>query len=112
MDMTELQYPFKERAQNLFRELQDEITSTLQVLDGAEHFFQESWDRPGGGGGRTRILREGAIFEKAGVNFSAVHGDSPAALHSAGQGLTFFATGISLVLHPRSPKIPTVHANF
>ncbi len=98
--------------------MQDEITFTLEILDGTEKFFQESWERPtpdnstGGGGGRTRVLKEGAIFEKAGVNFSSVHGDAPDSLKQTEHPLSFFATGISLVLHPRSPKIPTVHANF
>ncbi len=105
--------PFRERAEELFRKLQDEITSTLEALDGSgKRFFQDSWERPGGGGGRSRILTEGDVFEKAGVNFSAVHGEAPQSLHGGNQELTFFATGISLVLHPHSPKIPTVHANF
>ena len=109
--MAEVQQSLRARAEELFRKLQDEICTTLEILDGSgEKFFQESWQRPGGGGGRTRILTEGAIFEKAGVNFSAVHGEAPES--TAEKGITFFATGISLVLHPRSPKIPTVHANF
>ena len=108
--MANIQPSLRTRAEELFRTLQDEICATLEILDGAEKFFQESWIRPGGGGGRTRILTEGAIFEKAGVNFSAVHGD--AVESTAENPLTFFATGVSLVLHPRSPKIPTVHANF
>jgi coproporphyrinogen III oxidase len=108
--MSEIQYSLRSRAEGFFRKMQDDITSALEILDDAEKFFQETWERPGGGGGRTRILKEGAIFEKAGVNFSAVHGD---ALESTPENkITFFATGISLVLHPRSPKIPTVHANF
>jgi coproporphyrinogen III oxidase len=106
-----VQYSLRTRAEELFRKLQDEITSTLEILDGSEKFFQESWERPGGGGGRTRILTEGEVFEKAGVNFSAVHGEAPDSMNSE-NGLSFFATGVSLVLHPRSPKIPTVHANF
>ncbi len=108
--MAEIQYSLRTRAETLFRKLQDEITAALEILDGSEKFFQETWERPGGGGGQTRILKEGSVFEKAGVNFSAVHGDAPES--TAENGITFFATGISLVLHPRSPKIPTVHANF
>jgi coproporphyrinogen III oxidase len=110
--MSEIQYPLRTRAEEFFRKMQDEITAALEILDGGEKFFQETWERPGGGGGRTRIMQEGAIFEKAGVNFSAVHGESPESILNSEQKLTFFATGISLVLHPRSPKIPTVHANF
>jgi coproporphyrinogen III oxidase len=108
--MSEIQYSLRSRAEGFFRNVQDEITSALEIVDGAEKFFQETWERPGGGGGRTRILTEGAIFEKAGVNFSAVHGDATES--TAENKITFFATGVSLVLHPRSPKIPTVHANF
>ncbi len=110
MSMVEVQYSLRTRAEELFRAVQNEICSTLEILDGAETFFQETWHRPGGGGGRTRILTDGAVFEKAGVNFSAVHGEAPES--TADKHVSFFATGISLVLHPRSPKIPTVHANF
>jgi coproporphyrinogen III oxidase len=101
----------KNRASEFFRTLQGEITTALEVLDGTK-FLEDLWERPGGGGGRTRVMSDGNIFEKAGVNFSAVHGESPAMLHSSGEATEFFATGVSLVLHPRSPKIPTVHANF
>ena len=109
---SEVIYSLRTRAEELFRHLQDDITSTLEVLDGGEKFFQETWTRPGGGGGRSRVMAEGDIFEKAGVNFSSVHGVSPDSTQSAEKDLRFFATGVSLVLHPHSPKIPTVHANF
>ena len=110
--MAEIQYSLRTRAEEFLRKLQHEITSTLELLDGGDQrFFQDSWERPGGGGGRSRILTEGDVFEKAGVNFSAVHGDAPDSMGTE-QGLRFFATGTSLVLHPRSPKIPTIHANF
>lgn len=109
----EIQYTLRTRAEELFRKLQNEITAALEVLDGSgEKFFQETWERQGGGGGRTRIFTEGDVFEKAGVNFSAVHGEAPDSMKSNTEPLKFFATGVSLVLHPRSPKIPTVHANF
>src|SRR5438270_274001 len=76
--MPEVQYSLRTRAEDLFRKLQNEITSTLEVLDGSgQKFFQDTWERPGGGGGRTRILTDGDVFEKAGVNFSAVHGEAP-----------------------------------
>jgi coproporphyrinogen III oxidase len=100
------------RATKFLQTLQDEITSSLESLDGGAKFREDNWQRPGGGGGRTRILNEGNIFEKAGVNFSAVHGESPKMLQRENEPSTFFATGVSLVLHPKSPKIPTVHANF
>jgi coproporphyrinogen III oxidase len=101
----------RQEAEVFFRTLQQEITTTLEAVDGMATFREDTWQRPGGGGGRTRVLADGAIFEKAGVNFSAVYGDAPA-LMSKGSELKFFATGVSLVLHPQSPKIPTVHANF
>ncbi|HYM21137.1 MAG TPA: oxygen-dependent coproporphyrinogen oxidase [Candidatus Kapabacteria bacterium] len=102
------------RCTDFFQTLQEEIISALESLEGTGiHFREDTWDRQGGGGGRTRVLEEGYIFEKAGVNFSAVHGESPQYLNNISTGATnFFATGISLVLHPRSPRIPTVHANF
>jgi coproporphyrinogen III oxidase len=101
----------KSRASDFFKILQHEITSSLEAIDGAK-FHEDHWERPGGGGGRTRVLEKGNIFEKAGVNFSAVHGESPVMLQGAAEKSQFFATGVSLVLHPRSPKVPTVHANF
>jgi coproporphyrinogen III oxidase len=96
-------------------DLQDRITSGLEALDGAARFREDRWDRPGGGGGRSRVLVEGALFEKAGVNVSAVHGELPEAIareRGPADDRSFFATGVSLVLHPRSPLVPTVHANF
>jgi coproporphyrinogen III oxidase len=102
-----------DRAADYFRELQDRIVDALERADG-HRFREDRWDRPGGGGGRTRVLTDGALFEKAGVNFSDVHGelrpDMPVSM--PGEGTRFRACGISLVLHPRSPHIPTVHANF
>src|SRR5207245_7186665 len=102
------------RAVLYFRELQDHICAALENLDGRAHFRDDTWQRPEGGGGRTRVLIQGGIFEKAGVNFSEVYGQlSPElAAQVPGEGLLFTATGISLVLHPRSPLIPTVHRNF
>jgi coproporphyrinogen III oxidase len=102
------------RAADYFRSLQDRICSALEALDGPGRFREDAWRREGGGGGRTRVLVEGGVFEKGGVNFSEVFGEmSPEfAAHVPGQGREFTATGISLVLHPRSPMVPTVHANF
>lgn len=102
------------RATELCRSLQDDICSGLEQLDGGAHFREDEWARPGGGGGRSRVLESGALFEKAGVNFSEVHGELPAEIadHTPGKGRSFRATGISLVLHPGSPMVPTVHANF
>jgi len=104
--------PLPERAAAYFRGLQDRIVAGLERLDGG--LFQEDiWERPGGGGGRSRVRTDGELFEKAGVNFSDVFGAfSPEMARSLpGQGTGFRATGVSLVLHPRNPHVPTVHAN-
>ena len=95
-------------------ELQDEICSSLEQLDGKGRFRSDEWKREGGGGGLSRILEEGAVFEKAGVNTSAVFGQLEEAFAQKlqGEGREFCAVGLSLVLHPRSPLVPTVHANF
>ncbi|MBM3995393.1 MAG: oxygen-dependent coproporphyrinogen oxidase [Planctomycetes bacterium] len=97
-----------------FRSLQDRICAGLVQADGQAQFREDTWTRPGGGGGRSRVMVDGGVFEKAGVNFSEVFGQmSPEFAKSLpGEGLDFSATGVSLVLHPRNPKIPTVHANF
>lgn len=105
----------KERARNFFAGLQDEICEALEKLDGEGRFREDLWARDEGGGGRTRVMQNGAVFEKAGVNFSEVYGrfdELFAAKMPVGEGASFFATGISLVLHPLSPFVPTVHANF
>jgi coproporphyrinogen III oxidase len=95
-----------------FRSLQDRICSALEQADGSAPFREDAWERDGGG--RTRVLENGAVFEKAGVNFSDVFGQfsEEFARQIPGEGRSFTATGISLVLHPRSPHVPTVHANF
>ncbi len=104
----------KDQAVAYFRDLQERICAGLEKQDGPGRFREDSWQRPGGGGGRSRVLADGGVFEKAGVNFSEVAGQmSPEfAAHVPGDGLEFTATGISLVLHPRNPFVPTVHANF
>lgn len=95
--------------------LQDEICLALEAQDGQAKFQEDSWDRPQGGGGRTRVITNGAVFEKGGVNFSHVHGDQlPAsATHARPElaGRSFQAMGVSLVMHPENPYIPTSHAN-
>lgn len=94
--------------------LQDRICRELEQADGTAGFREDLWEREGGGGGRTRIIAEGGIFEKGGVNVSAVEGELPEPVRDhlgADQGW-FYATGLSLVLHPRSPMVPAVHANY
>jgi coproporphyrinogen III oxidase len=105
--------PLRDRAAAYFRDLQDRIVAALEALDGGR-FREDSWQREGGGGGRSRVLADGGVFEKAGVNFSDVHGEMSEefAKQVPGEGRDFTACGVSLVLHPRSPMIPTVHANF
>jgi coproporphyrinogen III oxidase len=105
--------PLTEPAADFFRTLQDHIVDALQAIDG-KPFRTDEWQRPGGGGGRSRVLAEGNVFEKAGVNFSDVHGVMRPEMAGAlpGSGSAFRAVGVSLVLHPRSPHVPTVHANF
>lgn len=95
--------------------LQDSICADLAAADGAASFAEESWDRAEGGGGRSRVLTHGAVFEQAGVNFSHVFGDKMPASATAHRpelaGRKFEAMGVSLVIHPLNPHIPTSHAN-
>lgn len=103
-----------QQAVPFFLGLQDRICDGLAQADGLARFHEDTWKRPEGGGGRSRVLENGQVFEKAGVNFSEVHGEmSPEfAKQIPGEGRQFTATGVSLVLHPRNPHVPTVHANF
>jgi len=96
------------------RTLQDSICTALEQVDGKARFMVDSWERPGGGGGESRVISGGGIFEKGGVNSSVVHGTLPplAAQQLKVQGENFFACGLSLVLHPFNPFVPTVHANW
>ena len=102
------------RAVEFFQSLQDRICAGLERVDGGSRFREDTWQRPGGGGGRSRVLAESTVIEKGGVNFSEVFGEFPPDLAKSmpGDGTAFTATGLSLVIHPRSPLIPTVHANF
>lgn len=94
--------------------LQNQITSKLEDVDGLAKFREDNWTRPEGGGGRTRVIENGNVFEKGGVNISAVHGKLPESMQKMfGVGeVDFFACGLSLVIHPKSPMVPTVHANW
>ncbi len=95
-----------------FKGLQDEICQGLEQLDEVGKFQEDAWERPGGGGGRTRIL-EGKHIEKGGVNFSAVEGKLPLNIAKSLEldEADFFATGVSIVLHPSSPMLPIIHMN-
>jgi coproporphyrinogen III oxidase len=95
--------------------LQDRICEALETEDGETRFQEDAWQRPEGGGGRSRVLKEGAVFEQAGVNFSRVHGDGLPASATERRpelaGRRFQAMGVSLVIHPRNPYVPASHAN-
>jgi coproporphyrinogen III oxidase len=96
------------------RSWQDAITREVEGREPRSRFREDTWARPGGGGGRARVIEDGEVFERAGVNFSEVHGQLPdeLAIRMPGEGKAFYATGTSLVFHPRSPRVPIVHANF
>lgn len=98
---------------NRFRVLQDHICSELEQIDGKASFIQDLWERAEGGGGRTRILKHGGVIEKGGVAFSEVFGPvSDVMRKQLGlEGNEFFATGVSIVLHPENPFVPIIHMN-
>lgn len=105
---------FKEKIAEEYQRIQDEICQALERLDGTAKFEEEIWEREGGGGGRTRIIQNGDILEKGGVNFSAVHGKLPETIKKA-FGVDedeFFATGVSIVIHPNNPHVPIIHMNI
>ena len=104
----------KERMVEFIHGLQDDICGALEQIDGKARFREDPWQRPGGGGGRSRVLEDGAVLEKGGVSTSVVFGELEEAFAKKlqGEGRTFWAGGISRVLHPRNPHVPTVHANY
>jgi len=104
----------KEQFLAYINNLQDKICAAVEQVDGKAKFKEDLWDRPEGGGGRTRVITNGKVFEKGGVNISAVHGDLPELMQKklGVDKAKFFACGLSLVLHPENPKVPTVHANW
>lgn len=104
----------KEEIAEVYQRIQDEICQALEALDGGAKFEEELWEREGGGGGRTRIIQNGNILEKGGVNFSAVHGKLPETIKKAFgvDSEDFFATGVSIVIHPNNPHVPIIHMNI
>ncbi len=96
-----------------FRALQQRITAALEAEDGVGRFREDAWERPGGGGGFSRIMDQGGVIEKGGVNFSAVHGNLPDNIVKAlgVSSSAFLATGVSIVIHPNSPLVPIIHMN-
>lgn len=108
------QNSIKQRFTDYIFSLQDIICDTLEELDGKVQFRHDDWERDGGGGGNTRVIEKGNLFEKGGVNVSTVFGELPTLIRErfeVEQGW-FWAGGLSLVIHPQSPMVPTVHANF
>lgn len=103
----------KQKIADDLKDLQDRICTHLEALDGKGIFHEDIWQREGGGGGRTRIVQHGKLIEKGGVNFSAVHGKLPDVLvrEFGSKGDEFFATGVSIVLHPENPLVPIIHMN-
>jgi coproporphyrinogen III oxidase len=107
--------PTREIIRNWFTTLQQDICTRLEDADGKGKFISDAWERPGGGGGVSRVLTQGNIIEKGGVNFSAVWGKTPApvlqSMKLEGSDSEFFATGVSIVLHPVNPMVPIIHMN-
>jgi len=109
---TDTQQLTKKTITTYFKSLQDSICQQLEEADGQGKFQEDAWERAEGGGGRSRVI-EGAIIEKGGVNFSAVHGPTPEKILKALklEQADFYATGVSIVLHPRNPMVPIIHMN-
>lgn len=107
--------PTKEEITDWFKFLQDDICSALELEDGLGKFHEDNWTREEGGGGRTRIIQNGNVIEKGGVNFSAVFGPVPDFLKTEtnvnSESITFYATGVSIVIHPSNPFVPIIHMN-
>jgi coproporphyrinogen III oxidase len=103
----------KEEIAGWFQGLQDRICQAIEQTDGKATFMEDLWERSGGGGGRTRIIQKGNIIEKGGVLFSAVHGKTPQNILDALKlrEADFYATGVSIVMHPYSPMVPIIHMN-
>ncbi|UII20422.1 oxygen-dependent coproporphyrinogen oxidase [Fulvivirga ligni] len=103
----------KEDISQWFKSLQDDICQQLENADEKANFQEDPWERPGGGGGRTRVISDGNVLEKGGVNFSAVNGKTPVNILQALEleEADFFATGVSIVLHPNNPWVPIIHMN-
>ncbi|MFN3917723.1 MAG: oxygen-dependent coproporphyrinogen oxidase [Flavobacteriales bacterium] len=104
----------KELISDTFKKIQQEICEELEVLDGKSTFTEDVWERDGGGGGVSRVIKLGNIIEKGGVNFSAVHGELPEALQKEFnvENVVFYATGVSIVLHSQNPFVPIIHMNI
>ena len=104
----------KDQFYNYIVSLQSKICEGLEKIDGHAKFIEDKWERAEGGGGLSRVIAHGNVFEKGGVNISAVHGELPPSMRDTFgvTGKEFFACGLSLVIHPKNPYVPTVHANW
>jgi coproporphyrinogen III oxidase len=104
----------KNQFYSYIQNLQNQITKGLEKVDGKAQFKEDIWKRSEGGGGRSRILENGSVIEKGGVNISQVHGSLPESMQAYFKvgDVDFFACGLSLVIHPKNPMAPTVHANY
>lgn len=107
-------HPFRDKWINYIHSLQNNICISLEKVDGKEKFIEDKWEREGGGGGKTRVIANGNVFEKGGVNTSVVYGKVSDAMRSQLkiEGDNWFACGLSLVIHPLNPFVPTTHANW
>ncbi len=107
--------PIKDNWIRFIHQLQDDICAALETCDGKSKFFEEKWEREGGGGGKTRVIKDGNVFEKGGVNTSVVYGKVTDKMRKAipdMHGDNWFACGLSMVLHPSNPFVPTTHCNY
>lgn len=105
---------FRDKVAEAYKHIQDSICDGLAEADGKAKFEEELWQREGGGGGRTRVIQNGNVIEKGGVNFSAVYGKLPETIKKAFKvdNDDFFATGVSIVIHPENPFVPIIHMNI
>lgn len=105
---------FRDKWINYIHSLQNNICAAIEKVDGKEKFIEDKWEREGGGGGKTRVIANGNVFEKGGVNTSVVYGKVSDAMRSQLkiEGDNWFACGLSLVIHPLNPFVPTTHANW
>ena len=104
----------KDKWIGVIQDLQDKICGKLELCDGKATFVEDIWERSGGGGGKTRVITNGNVFEKGGVNTSVVYGKvaEPMRKELGIHGEKWFACGLSLVIHPVNPFVPTVHCNY
>jgi coproporphyrinogen III oxidase len=111
---TDISIPVKDQFVIYIHDLQDRICAALEAADGKARFVEDAWQRPEGGGGKTRVISNGNVFEKGGVNTSVVFGDVTDAMRTQLKinGAKWFACGLSLVIHPSNPFVPTVHCNY